>query len=280
MQSRPGRSGVAAKLTTLAKGGTDRGFPKPDLKIIRRQVRVALTPRNRLLKAQLASGAIVYGQNRPGFGGRAVYVYGDATEPEFEHLDSFLDDTGVFIDIGANTGKWAIKAAKRFGNTGVVIAVEPFPDIMATLYRSVKANGFDNVRLRTLTIGDRTGESAFWMNNNRPQMFSLEKNDAGASKFSTLTVTLDDLCRWERLDRLDYLKIDAEGSEEKVLSGGRETISRFRPIIQIEATLNDPTIDLPDYSCFRAERSSGKFFIPNEHKKANLPKELGWPTVP
>ena len=98
-----------------------------------RQVRVALTPRNRLLKAQLASGAIVYGQNRPGFGGRAVYVYGDATEPEFEHLDSFLDDTGVFIDIGANTGKWAIKAAKRFGNTGVVIAVEPFPDIMATL---------------------------------------------------------------------------------------------------------------------------------------------------
>jgi FkbM family methyltransferase len=279
MQNGPGDSGIGGKLTTLTKWSSDRGFPKPDLKTIGRQARVALTPRNRLLKARLANGAIVYGRNRPGFGGRAVYVYGDATEPEFEHLGSFLDRTGVFIDIGANTGKWAIKAAKHFDNTGVVIAIEPFPDIMATLYRSVKANGFDNVRLRTVTIGDETAEGTLWMNNDRPQMFSLEKSDAGASRFSTLTVTLDDLCRWERLDGLDYLKIDAEGSEEKVLRGGRQTISRYRPIIQLEATLNDPSIDLPDYSGYRAERSSGKFFIPNEHPQADLPKKLGWPSV-
>lgn len=275
MQSRP-RSGVVGKLTTVARLGADRGFPRPDLKTIARQVRVAVTPRNSLLKAQLASGAVVYGKNRPGFGGRAVYVYGDATEPEFEHLDSFLDDTGVFIDIGANTGKWAIKAAKRFGDTGVVIAIEPFPDILATMYRSVQANRFSNVRLRNVTIGDRTGEGTLWMNNARPQMFSLEKSDEGASRFSTLTVTLDDLFGWERLERLDYLKIDAEGSEEKVLNGGRQTISKHRPIIQIEATLNDIPIGQPDYSCFKAERSSGKVYMPNEHPKIDLPTRLGW----
>ncbi len=275
MQSRP-RSGVVGKLTTVARLGADRGFPRPDFQTLARQARVALTPRNRLLKARLASGAVVYGMNRPGFGGRAVYVYGDATEPEFEHLDSFLDSTGVFIDIGANTGKWAIKAAKRFGDTGVVIAVEPFPDIIATLYRSVQANGFTNVRLRNVTIGDETGEGTLWMNNARPQMFSLEKSDEGASRFSTLTVTLDDLFRWERLDRLDYLKIDAEGSEEKVLNGGRQTIARYRPIIQIEATLNDIPIGQPNYSCFKAERSSGKVYMPNEHAKIDLPTQLGW----
>ena len=275
MRSRP-RSGVVGKLTTVARLGADRGFPRPDLKTIARQVRVAVTPRNSLLKAQLASGAVVYGKNRPGFGGRAVYVYGDATEPEFEHLDSFLDDTGVFIDIGANTGKWAIKAAKRFGDTGVVIAIEPFPDILATMYRSVQANRFSNVRLRNVTIGDRTGEGTLWMNNARPQMFSLEKSDEGASRFSTLTVTLDDLFGWERLERLDYLKIDAEGSEEKVLNGGRQTISKHRPIIQIEATLNDIPIGQPDYSCFKAERSSGKVYMPNEHPKIDLPTRLGW----
>ena len=40
-----------------------------------RKVRVALTPRNRLLKSKLANGAIVCGQNRPGFGGRGVYIF-------------------------------------------------------------------------------------------------------------------------------------------------------------------------------------------------------------
>ena len=278
MQNRP-RSGVVGKLTTVARLGADRGFPRPDLKTILRQIRVAVTPRNSLLKAQLASGAVVYGKNKPGFGGRAVYVYGDATEPEFEHLDSFLDSTGVFIDIGANTGKWAIKAAKRFGDTGVVIAIEPFPDIIATMYRSVQANGFNNLRLRNVTIGDRTGEGTLWMNNARPQMFSLERSDEGASRFSTLTVTLDDLFGWERLERLDYLKIDAEGSEEKVLTGGRHTIAKHRPIIQIEATLNDIPIGQPDYSCFKAERSSGKVYIPNEHAKIGLPTELGWDRI-
>jgi hypothetical protein len=140
----------------------------------------------------------------------------------------------------------------------------------------VQANGFTNVRLRNVTIGDETGEGTLWMNNARPQMFSLEKSDEGASRFSTLTVTLDDLFRWERLDRLDYLKIDAEGSEEKVLNGGRQTIARYRPIIQIEATLNDIPIGQPNYSCFKAERSSGKVYMPNEHAKIDLPTQLGW----
>src|SRR5215212_6714164 len=107
----------------------DGTFPEPDLNVIYRQVRVALTPRNGMLKATLSNGAVVYGRNRAGFGGRAVYIYGDRYEPEFEHLDSFLDPTGVFIEVGANTGKHSIKAAKHFGDKGVVIAIEPNPEV-------------------------------------------------------------------------------------------------------------------------------------------------------
>jgi FkbM family methyltransferase len=260
--------------------GRDRGFPAPDLKVFAKQARVALTPRNRLLKTRLANGAILYGRNRAGFGGRAVYIYGDATEPEFEQLDRFLDATGVFIEVGANTGKWSIKAAKHYDDSGVVIAIEPFPDVMATLFRSVQANAFTNVRLRNVSVSDRTGTGTLWMNNSRPQMFSLMKNDESASPFSTLTVSLDDLFRWEGLDRLDYLKIDAEGCEDQVLAGARKTIEKYRPIIQVEATRSDASVDLDEYTLFRAPRSSGKFYMPNEHKKIDLPPKLGWPTVP
>ena len=47
--------------------------------------------------------------------------YRDAIEPEFEHLDKFLDSEGVFIDVGANTGIYTIKAAKHFDNNGTVL---------------------------------------------------------------------------------------------------------------------------------------------------------------
>src|SRR5687767_6102090 len=144
-------------------GGTARGLPKTNARVLARQARVVLTPRGRLLKARLSNGAVVYGTNRPGFGGRGVYLYGDAVEPEFEYLERFLDTTGVFIDIGANTGKCAIKAAKHYGNTGVVIAVEPFIDVLATLNHSVRANALRNVRLRNLCMGERTAEGTLWL---------------------------------------------------------------------------------------------------------------------
>ena len=46
------------------------------------------------------------------------------------------------------------------------------------------------------------------------------------------TVTLDTL--FSSLNRLKFLKIDAEGMEEKILSGGRQLIQRTRPILFVE----------------------------------------------
>ena len=46
------------------------------------------------------------------------------------------------------------------------------------------------------------------------------------------TVTLDTL--FSSLSRLKLLKIDAEGMEKKILSGGRQLIERTRPILFVE----------------------------------------------
>lgn len=273
------KSGNTRRSLTRFWGGTARGLPKTDARVLVRQARVALTPRSRLLKVKLANGAVVYGTNRPGFGGRGVYLYRDAVEPEFNHLDRFLDTTGVFIDVGANTGKYAIKAAKHYGNTGVVIAVEPFVDVLATLNRSVRANGLHNVRFRNFCMGEHTSQGTLWLNGNKPHDFSLKQMEETAQRVSTLTVSLDDLFRWEGLDRLDFLKLDAVGSEDEVLRGGHETISKYRPIIQLQATLREVSVDLPDYMCFRAPRSTVKFYLPNDHTKSQIPVQLGWQPV-
>jgi FkbM family methyltransferase len=247
------------------------------MKTVMRKIRVALTPKGWYLKTTLSNGVLVYGANREGFGGRGIYIFRESIEPEFQHLESFLDPSGVLVDIGANTGIYTLKAAKHFSkNGGVVLAIEPFPDVLATLFHSIEDNGFTNVRLRNFCAGDHTGLATLWRNFNKPNSFSLIKRDEKASNSSTLTVALDDLFMWEGLERLDYLKIDAEGAEQRILAGARKTIKKYRPIIQLEITINNIQVNLLDYSVFQAPQSPNKVCVPNENPRIRLPKQLGW----
>ncbi len=243
-------------------------------------VRVALTPRSWLLKARLANGVVIYGQNRAGFGGRGVYIYRDEVEPEVRCLDRFLDPGSVLVDVGASTGVYTLKAAQLVGAAGVVLALEPFLEIAAMLRRSIQANGFANVRLHECAAGDRAGTGLLWTNLGRPNSYSLVRRDPNASSLPVPTVTLDDLCRAEGLDRLDYLKIDVEGAEDRVLAGARELVARYRPVIQVEVSIAVPELSqLGDYALFHAPGSHNRVCIPQEHARIGVPQRLGWRQV-
>lgn len=242
-----------------------------------RKVRVALTPRSRLLKTRLSNGAIVYGKNRAGYGGRGIYIFRDAVEPEFQHLEKFLDSSGVFVDVGASTGIYTLKAAQHYRqNGGIVLAIEPFPAVLATLFHNIQANGFSNVRLRSFCASDHTGATTLWANFNKPNLFSLVKRDDAATPLSALAVTLDDLFDWEELNSLDYLKIDVESAEAQVLVGAQKIITQYRPIIQMEIVFAEAPFPLPNYTVFQAPGSHNKVYIPNEHTKIGLPEQLNW----
>jgi FkbM family methyltransferase len=244
-----------------------------------RKVRVALTPRSALLRTKLQNGAVVEGSNRPGYGGRGVYVYGDSLEPELNCLQHFLGTGQVFVDVGANVGVFTVKAAKEVGNDGLVVAIEPFIETALRLSRNVQANKYTNVRIRTFCMGRVTQQSNLYLNQGKPNSFSLIPKGS-AESISVLSVSLDDLCCWESLDRIDYLKIDAEGAEAAVLEGGRQTINRFRPIVQVEITMGDSNLGL-SYRRFSAPRSMNNVFIPAEKAEAlKTALNLGWVEVP
>ena len=241
-----------------------------------RKLRVALTPRDWLLKAVLPSGAVVFGRNRAGYGGRGIFVYGSAVEPELAHIGAFLEPGDIFVDAGASTGIYALEAAAHVGTSGVVVAVEPFPDVCATLYHSVHANGFTQVRPRSFCLGARTEPRTLWMNSERPSLFSTAFRAGDERGLAVLAVSLDDLLRWEGLERVAYIKIDAEGAEEEILDGAASTIARSRPIVQIEVSVRAFRPALPDYTGFQATGSPNAVYLPNEHAKLGVPARLGW----
>ena len=143
----------------------------------------------------------------------------------------------------------------------------------------MQANRLSTVRVRCLCAGAHTGVRTLWLNGERPNTFSLAERSGRVRGLSVLTVALDDLVRWEGLDRVDYLKIDAEGAEEEILTGARQTIERSRPIIQTEISTRRFLAVLPAYSVFQAGGSPNVVYVPDEHAKIEVPERLGWRRV-
>src|SRR5438874_8565674 len=65
-----------------------------------------------------------------------------AYEPETQNLLlRVLPVGGVFVDIGANVGTFAIPAAKHVGPSGRVVAIEASPTVFKVLEKNVALNG-------------------------------------------------------------------------------------------------------------------------------------------
>ena len=117
------------------------------------------------------------------------------------------------------------------------------------------------------------------MNFRRPASFSLVHRDETAAQFSTFVFPLDQVFPLEKLERLDYVKIDVEGAEAQVLAGARTTFRKFRPIIQIETDIADAPLDLPDYCAWQSPDGPNKVCFPNESPKIEIARQLGWKKI-
>ncbi|HEY4062141.1 MAG TPA: FkbM family methyltransferase [Puia sp.] len=239
-----------------------------------RKAIIAVLPRNSILKRKLNSRIVFRGLNKAGFGGRGVYLEGMEYEPELATLPRFLSSNSVFIDIGANSGIYSILAA-GFLTRGTVISYEPFPLMSNFLLQNVIHNKLPNVRVRTFGISNENSSKSFYMNMGKPNSFSFSRNVDDALEVQLFTRKLDDAILMEGIDRIDYIKIDAEGEEEKVIEGAAGIIKTFRPIIQTEALFGKiPAID--DYVMFHVKDSVNNVYIPRDSEKVEVAHNLGW----
>ena len=131
----------------------------------------------------------------------------DARERAF--LVERLPRGGVFLDIGASMGIYTLTVAARRPDVRV-IAFEPIADVADRLSFNLAANKMTGrVEARALALGDITGTIAF----NR----EAESAVIGEGTISVPCDTLLNVARAEGLTRIDAIKIDVEGYEDRVL---------------------------------------------------------------
>ena len=159
-------------------------------------------------------------------------LYSIIGDEDYERVAGFRPAPGqTVMDLGANLGIFAARAATLVGPTGKVIAVEPHPDNFRRLEGNALRNQLTQLDCVQAAAGDREGTVELFVHE-RGINHSLVRG-SGRS-LSVPMKTVDAIVRERGLTRLDLLKIDIEGVVPAALRGAAESIMRFHPRIAIE----------------------------------------------
>jgi len=137
---------------------------------------------------------------------------------ELTFLRALTPPGGVFVDIGANVGTYALVLARKVGKNGTVIAIEPHPVARARLAFNRTASNLPQVRLVAAAAGPSDGELLIETDNRNLGASHIVSGTASASAISVPALTLKGILDDAGVTKVDSLKIDVEGFEDRVLT--------------------------------------------------------------
>ncbi|WP_341527861.1 FkbM family methyltransferase [Nostoc sp. UHCC 0302] len=162
----------------------------------------------------------------------------DWFEKEMEFWRNSIKPGMTVIDVGANVGVYTFSAALKVGSEGRVLAVEPFSGCVRCLQETCRINQLSWVKVCAGAASDRNGIVKLLLHsaNELNQVISSDaaENMSSESFEEATCFTLDSLIEQENIERVDFLKIDAEGHEMAVLTGSQKLLTQFAPVILYE----------------------------------------------
>jgi FkbM family methyltransferase len=138
---------------------------------------------------------------------------------ELDFLRAHTPPGGVFVDVGANVGTYAMVLARHVGATGMVIAVEPHPVTHARLAFNRTASGFSQVHLVAAAAGPSDGALMIETDGDNLGASHIVSGDRAANAITVPSLRLQRILGDAGAGHVDALKIDVEGFEDRVLTG-------------------------------------------------------------
>ncbi len=159
--------------------------------------------------------------------------YGNCEEGPYETERCKIDSGDIVIDCGANIGISTANAIAR--NCEKVYSIEPV--INDSLLNCQKLFG-ERMSLHLLAFSNYNGTADIYINpdaSNDNSIYYIQ--NTLVDKKTVNVTTIDDFCRDEGIEKVDYIKIYIDDLECRMLLGARETIIRYSPKIAIFPSL-------------------------------------------
>jgi FkbM family methyltransferase len=138
---------------------------------------------------------------------------------ELDFLRAHTPAGGVFVDVGANVGTYAMPLARHVGANGRVIAIEPHPVTHARLAFNNSASGYTQVRLVAAAAGPADGDLMIETDGDNLGASHIVSGAASGKAIKVASLRLQRILEEAGVSRVDALKIDVEGFEDRVLTG-------------------------------------------------------------
>lgn len=121
----------------------------------------------------------------------------------------------TIVDLGANIGLWSQYA---YPSAKTIYSVEPSTEHYECLVTMAVTNDYKNLAPIQKAIANENGKAKFYHNANTT-MYSLNSAVDQGEYEEVETITLDKFFEENKLEHVDFMKIDIEGAEAEVLGG-------------------------------------------------------------
>jgi len=151
-------------------------------------------------------------------------------------------DAGVILDVGANTGAYAL-IAKTINNNARVIAFEPLDFIWQMLQNNAQLNNL-NIESIPVALSNYDGKGEVYMESEEHLYAvtvnkNLTNNQTSIIKKEIVTKRLSTIINELSIPFIDIMKIDVETHEPEVLAGMNEYLVKWKPTLLIEILSNE-----------------------------------------
>jgi FkbM family methyltransferase len=185
-----------------------------------------ILPRNTILSMPLINGTKVFVRAKTA--DRMIFKEIFIEEIYNKH-NIEIEDGDTVVDIGANIGIFSIYASSKVSR-GKVFSFEPFEENYKILCKQIQSNNLINVFPYNLGVSSITGEQTLYLSPTNTGGHSI-KFDQGASSVLIKTITLSEFCKSNNIPRIDFLKIDCEGSEFEILEESPHILDRVKKLV-------------------------------------------------
>lgn len=149
-------------------------------------------------------------------------------------IDEHVHSGDTVIDVGANRGMFALYSSKGVGAKGRVRCFEPNPTCVAKLARTIHVNKISNIEVTNAGLSDRNETLDLFVPDAGADTglgtFASYADGTEAAISSRLLVGDEAL----RGIRPNFIKIDVEGFEAKVIRGLTQTLRQHKPTLYME----------------------------------------------